>query len=195
MRKALVWGLALGCLTIVLAAYPVIAQSQGQSPRPMQPGQQGQQGQQGQMGQPGQRGQFAETAKPLVNASDFKQLEEQHPIPLSQAIQSAESQNKGKAVAVIPVRSSSGLRYNVYTTQDGQLTLHEIDARTGQSLGQHMANAITELSMSRYAGHEEMGGPPPWQPRGGQGYPPSGSPPSGNPPSGNPPSGNPPPRP
>jgi hypothetical protein len=48
--------------------------------------------------------------------------------------------------------------------------LHEIDAKTGRETNQRPTNAIAELGMSRFVGHEEMGGQQqqqPMPPRGG----------------------------
>ena len=71
---------------------------------------------------------------------------------------------------MIPVREQNEFRFNVYTMKDGQLTLHEIDAKTGRETNQRPTNAIAELGMSRFVGHEEMGGQQqqqPMPPRGG----------------------------
>jgi len=158
---------------MAVAAFPVIAQNQGQHGQPGQPGQMGQPGQPARPGQTGQPGQPSTTGQPLVSANEFKQIEQMGMIPLTQAVQAAEAQSKGKAVAVIPVRDEGNVQFNVYTSQEGQLTLFEIDAKTGRVIKQQMTNTIAELTTTRYAGHEEMGGQqqPPQQ-RGGQQPPP-----------------------
>ncbi len=148
MRKMGYLVLGLGMLIIAVAAYPVVAQSQGQQPGQPGPMQRGQPGQPAQPGQPGER--------PVVSATDFQQMEQQGMVALSQAIQEAESQAKGKAVAVIPVMHQQGdMHFNVYTIKDGQLTLTMIDCKTGRMAGQRQTNQIAELSMTRYVGHEE----------------------------------------
>lgn len=100
--------------------------------------------------------------KPLVSLTDLKALEERGMASLSKAVSDAESRANGKAVAVIPIRNPQNeFSFQVYTLKDGQLAQSTIDAKNGKVLSSHPVNEIVELSRTRYAGHEEMGGQQP----------------------------------
>ncbi len=110
---------------------------------------------------------YAHCGKCLGSAKDFLSAMQKGNVTLAQAIQVAESQGKGKAVAALPVEHEGKVHIHVFTLDGDKMMVNMVDAQTGKFVE---ARPAQEISMGEGGGHEghEHGERPKGAPKGEQ---------------------------